>query len=74
MSFDWMADEPDEPNSRRAAIVAAVGLLVLILVIAIFVAGPIKHLFGSGGDYSGNGTGSVTIVINPGDSATTIGN
>ena len=69
-----MADEPDEPNSRRAAIVAAVGLLVLILVIAIFVAGPIKHLFGSGGDYSGNGTGSVTIVINPGDSATTIGN
>jgi UPF0755 protein len=73
VTFDWMSDDSDGPNSRRAAIVAGVGLLVLILVIAIFVAGPIKRLFGSGGDYSGNGTGTVTVVIHPGDSATTIG-
>jgi UPF0755 protein len=74
VSFDFgMEDEPDPPNERRAVIVASVGLLAVVLVLALIVAGPIKHLLGSGGDYSGQGDGAVTIVVNPGDTASTIG-
>lgn len=74
MSFDFGADdEPDPPNERRAVIVASIGLLAVVLVLALIVAGPIKHLLGGGGDYSGQGSGSVTVVVNPGDTASTIG-
>jgi UPF0755 protein len=72
--FDFgMSDGPDEPNSRRAVIVAAVGLLVLILIVGIVLAGPVKRLLDGGGDYTGSGTGSVTVVVQPGDSAAAIG-
>jgi UPF0755 protein len=71
--FGMEPDEPNQPNTQRAVIVAVVGLLVLILVIGIILAGPIKHLLGGGGDYTGNGTGTVTVVVQPGDSAATIG-
>lgn len=74
MSFDFgMSDDSDEPNERRAVIVAVIGLVVVILIIAVIVAGPIKHLLDNGGDYSGNGTGRVQVVVNEGDTAATIG-
>jgi UPF0755 protein len=72
-----MTDEPDDshaPNTRRALVVAVVFLLVIIVVVGLFLASPIKRLLGKdGGDYSGDGTGSVLVVVHPGDSASTIG-
>lgn len=61
-------------SSRRALVVAVVLLLALVLVVGVFLAGPIKRLLGdNGGDYSGSGTGSVLVVVHEGDSASTIG-
>jgi UPF0755 protein len=71
--FDFMTDDGDKPEGRRAVIVAVVGLLVLILIIALLVAGPIKHLLGRGGDYTGAGTGSVTVTVRDGETAAQIG-
>jgi UPF0755 protein len=45
----------------------------VVLISGFALAGPIKNLFGVGGDYSGEGTGSVTVVVHDGDSASTIG-
>jgi UPF0755 protein len=75
VTFDFGGyDDSEDRSGRRALIVAVVGLLVLVLIAAFVIAGPIKHLLGNGGDYSGEGTGNVTVVIHQGDTATTIGN
>jgi UPF0755 protein len=71
-----MSDEPsspDEPSGRRALAIVLVTLLVLLVIAAFAIAGPIKNLIHGGGDYTGNGTGSVTVVVHDGDSASTIG-
>jgi UPF0755 protein len=64
---------PDEPSGRRALVIVIVTLLVFLLVAAFFLASPIKNLLGGGGDYTGEGTGSVLVVVADGDSASTIG-
>jgi UPF0755 protein len=72
--FDFgMSDDSDEPDNRRALVVAVAALVVVVLVAVVLLAGPVKRLFGSGGDYTGEGTGTVEVVIHDGDSATTIG-
>jgi len=72
-----MSEEPSASggsSSRRALIVAVVLLLAFVLVVGVFLAGPIKRLLGdNGGDYSGSGSGSVLVVVHEGDSASTIG-
>jgi UPF0755 protein len=74
VSFDFgSSDDSDSSSSRRAVVVAAGGLLFLILVIALVVAGPIKHLLGDGGDYTGEGTGSVLVEVTSGATASQIG-
>jgi UPF0755 protein len=74
MSFDFgMSDEPDQPNSRRAVAVAAVGLVVILIIIGFILAGPIKNVLGHGGDYTGDGSGTVTVVIQAGETASDIG-
>ena len=75
LGFGMDEDSPGRGGSgRRGLIVAVVAFLALVLVIGIVLAGPIKRLVsGSGGDYSGSGTGSVLVVVHEGDSASTIG-
>ena len=72
-----MHDEPTESggaHGRRALAVALVVLVAIVLVVGLLLAGPVKRLFGdSGGDYSGEGTGTVLVVVHDGDSASTIG-
>lgn len=61
-------------SNSRALVVAVVLLVGVVLVVGLLLASPIKRLLkGGGGDYSGQGSGSVTVVVHPGDSASTIG-
>jgi UPF0755 protein len=71
--FDFSSDDGDKPNGRPAVVLAVVGLLLVILVIVLLVAGPIKHLLGNGGDYSGEGSGSVLVEVQDGQTASDIG-
>jgi UPF0755 protein len=74
MSFDFgSSDDSDRLSARRALVVAVVGLVVLVLIVGLLVAGPIKHLLGGGGDYSGEGTGTVLVEVATGDTASQIG-
>lgn len=66
-------DEPDGDSGRRALIIAVAGFVTIVVVVLLVLAGPIKNLFGAGGDYSGEGSGSVTVIVHDGDSASTIG-
>ena len=72
--FDFSSDDGgDGRGSRKAVGLAIAGLFVLILIIALLIAGPIKHLLGGGGDYSGEGTGTVLVQIQQGATAADIG-
>ena len=52
----------------------AVGLLVLVVVAAVFLGGRLWHtLWGGGDDYAGDGTRDVMIQIKAGDSTTAVG-
>jgi UPF0755 protein len=70
-------EEDDAPEStsstRRAAGVGVLVVLVVLVAIVIIAVKALTGVFGSGADYSGEGTGSVEVVVNPGDSAATIG-
>jgi UPF0755 protein len=72
--FDFgMTEEPEGTSTRWGLIVAVIAFLVIVVVAAFLLVGPIKNLFGVGGDYSGDGSGSVVVVVHSGDSASTIG-
>ena len=60
---------------RRRLIVAAIGLAVIAIIVAVPVLGihAIKSMFSSASDYSGTGYGSTQVEIHPGDSLTAIG-
>jgi UPF0755 protein len=59
-------------TTRRALLLVGGMLVTLIVVIGVLVAGPIRHLLDNSSDYSGEGSGSVLVVVHPGDSASTI--
>lgn len=63
------SERPRRSGSTRAVIVAFVALLAMVAVVAF--AG-IKWIT-AGNDFSGDGSGSVTVVVNPGDALRTIG-
>jgi UPF0755 protein len=70
-----MTEEPEvrEPRNRRAIGVGVLAVLVLVIVIAVVLAKIVNGIFGGGGDYTGQGYGSVQVVVNPGDSSAQIG-
>ncbi len=58
---------------RRFARGLALGLLVVVVVAAVFVGSKLWHSFGSQNDYSGSGKKDLVIQVHAGDSTTTIG-
>ncbi|HVS67818.1 MAG TPA: endolytic transglycosylase MltG [Mycobacteriales bacterium] len=69
-----MEDEPlhDPRPQRRAAGVGVLVVLVVLVAIVIIAGRAISDVFGGGGDYSGQGSGTALVVVNPGDSASAI--
>jgi UPF0755 protein len=59
---------------RRIALGFAVGLLIVVVVAAVFVGSKLWHtVFGPQNDYTGSGKRDVVIQIHAGDSTTAIG-
>jgi UPF0755 protein len=73
--FDNHPDESreDRRRGRGAVIIVLATLLALLLVVVFVLIGPIKNLLGGSSDYTGAGTGTVTVVVHDGDSASAIG-
>jgi UPF0755 protein len=69
-----MEDEPagEQRTSHRAAGVGIIAVLVVLTAIVVIVARLINGVFGSGADYSGDGSGTVLVVVHSGDSASVI--
>ena len=70
-----MEEEPshDDPRPhRRAAGVGVIAVLVVLVAIVVLIGHAIGGIFGSGGDYSGEGSGTVLVVVHPGDTASAI--
>jgi UPF0755 protein len=70
-----MEDEPaGEPRtSHRAAVVGVIAVLVVLTAIVVIAARVLTGVFGSGADYSGDGSGTVLVVVHSGDTASVIG-
>jgi UPF0755 protein len=59
---------------RRFAGRVAIGLLVVVVVAAVFLGSRLWHtMFGSGDDYTGDGKRDIVIQIQAGDSTTMVG-
>jgi peptidoglycan lytic transglycosylase G len=58
---------------RRVAFGFAVGLLVVVIVAAVFVGSKLWHSFGPQNDYAGSGKKDLVIQVHAGDSTTAIG-
>jgi UPF0755 protein len=58
---------------RRVARGFAVGLLVVVIVAAVFLGSKLWHSFGPQNDYSGGGKKDLVIQVHAGDSTTAIG-
>jgi len=58
---------------RRIALGFAVGLLVVVIVAAVFLGSKLWHSFGSQNDYAGSGKKDLVIQVHAGDSTTAIG-
>ena len=58
---------------RRIARGFAVGLLVVVIVAAVFVGSKLWHSFGPQNDYAGGGKKDLVIQVHAGDSTTAIG-
>jgi UPF0755 protein len=70
---DRMRAERDR-RRRRVVLRFAVGLLIVVVVAAVFVGSKLWHTaFGSQNDYTGSGKRDVVIQIHAGDSTTAIG-
>jgi UPF0755 protein len=69
-----MEDEPthEQRTSRRAAGVGIFAVLLVLVAIVVIAARLINGVFGSGADYSGDGSGTVLVVVHSGDSASAI--
>jgi UPF0755 protein len=69
-----MEDDPErEPRANhRAALVGVIAILVVLTAIVVIGARLLSGVFGGGSDYSGDGSGTVLVVIHPGDSASAI--
>ncbi|HVY09359.1 MAG TPA: endolytic transglycosylase MltG [Mycobacteriales bacterium] len=63
---------PEPRTSHRAAGVGILVVLVVLVAIVVIVARVLSGVFGSGADYSGNGSGTAIVVVHPGDTASTI--
>ncbi|HVT20270.1 MAG TPA: endolytic transglycosylase MltG [Mycobacteriales bacterium] len=73
LGFGMEEEPPHDPRpQRRAAGVGVVAVLVILVAIVVLVGRALSGIFGGGGDYSGQGSGSVTVVVKPGDSASAI--
>jgi UPF0755 protein len=73
LGFGMEEDVPHEPSpNRRAAGVGVLVIVVVLIAVVVLVAHAINGLFGSGADYSGDGTGTVLVVVHPGDTASAI--
>ena len=65
--------EARSQRKRRVAGALALGMLVVVVVGAVFLGSKLWHtLFGTGGDYSGDGVNDVVIQVHDGDSTTAI--
>lgn len=58
---------------RRTALGFAVGLLVVVIVAAVFLGSKLWHSFGPQNDYAGGGKQDLVIQVHAGDSTTAIG-
>jgi UPF0755 protein len=58
---------------RRVARGLAVGLLIMVVVAAVFVGSKLWHSFGPQNDYTGTGKKDLVIQVHAGDSTTAIG-
>lgn len=69
-----MEEEPphDPRPQRRAAGVGVAAVLIVLVAIVVIAGRAIGGIFGGGGDYSGEGSGTALVVVHPGDSASTI--
>jgi UPF0755 protein len=68
-------DDIRRPRRRSGVIALLAGAVVLIVIGTTFAIGGsrIVNFFGPAPDYGGQGSGSVTVTINPGDNAAKIG-
>jgi UPF0755 protein len=64
-----------ERGRRRRRMVSglATGVLIVVVVAAVFVGSKLWHMFGSQNDYRGSGKQDVVIQVHAGDSTTAIG-
>jgi UPF0755 protein len=58
---------------RRSALGFAVGLLVVVIVAAVFLGSKLWHSLGPQNDYAGSGKKDLVIQVHAGDSTTAIG-
>ncbi|HWC35996.1 MAG TPA: endolytic transglycosylase MltG [Mycobacteriales bacterium] len=73
LGFGMEEEPPHDPRpQRRAAGFGVIAVLVVLIAIVIIVGRAIAGIFGGGGDYSGEGTGTVLVVVHPGDTASAI--
>lgn len=62
-------------RKRRLASGMALGILVVVVIGAVFLGSKLWHsLFGTGSDFTGDGVSDVVIQVHDGDSTTAIGN
>jgi UPF0755 protein len=64
---------PVRAARRLLVLLVAVGLVAVAAVAAVSVLRPMVSGFGASNDYPGPGSGSVEVVVNPGDTGRTIG-
>lgn len=73
LGFGMEEEPPNDPHpQRRAAGVGVIAVLVVLVAIVVIVGRAIGGIFGGGGDYSGEGSGTVLVVVHQGDTASAI--